>query len=1083
MGSVQRTIPPGERLLPVQVDELARDHPDKIGASIPKTLDLKDGYRDITYREIARAINRAAGWLEGHFGRNTTEFESLVYLGPFDIRYFILLIAVTKVGFKLLLPSPRNSLEGQLDLFKATECKALLTSSGYTISKDLVQKSGLSPICVPEIDQLLAEGEVKEYPFTKTFDEARLDPFCILHTSGSTGLPKPIVLRHGWATVLDAQGGSPPLNGYRSLWRQVQGKRLFSALPPFHAAGIIAGLLMPLYYDVATIWAPANRPLSAVLVEEVLDATKVEILYSAPTIIEELIQSPASFEKLKKLSAVGYGGAPLDPKLGDQLSREVKIINTMGSTESSSSPLYDTDAEDWAYSHYSPEQLGIEFRPRGDGSYEQVYVRHPSTDQYIAAWSTFPDRTEFPTQDLYTKHPTKPNLWKYMGRIDDTIVLSNGEKFNSVDLEAALKQHPGVKGVLVVGQARFCPAAIVELQDDLAKTLSSKDKVHFLETELWPYAVEANERAPSHGQLGMEKIIFTDPAKPFPRAGKGTIQKGAALKLYASEIDALYQRSDEDQIPAQNLPKIDVRDPSQDLEAKLASVIETVFSSHRLSSDEDFFSAGMDSLHVMGLVKSLKATIIGIPHTEINTRLVYSHPTLRALSQALQQGTASRDQDGNELAAKSREQIMEETLNRAIQKLPSVKTAETVLLTGSTGSLGSYLLHTLIVSPRVSKIYCINRRKDAEQQQASTNAQRGLTSEWGDKVVFLHADLSQDLLGLSSDVYIKLKSEVTSIIHNQWRVDFNLALSSFEPQIAGTLNLIKLAACARSAQILFTSSIGTLGHWLAHHPDTPVPEAALSDPRIPLDQGYSESKWICERLLDAAGAQSGVRSAILRVGQISGPVQYGLGGVWSKAEWLPSIIASSKHLGLLPTSLGAQDSIAWIPVDLLAQIIVELLLSSSPISSPTPTTTATTATTTSSSTPLTRYFNLTNPHPKTWSSLLPTIQSFYAPTHPLQPVPFTEWVQRLADSAAATTSDSDAKAVERNPAVKLLDFYRDASEVQAEGKNDAERKKNGNGNGIATMQTANAERESATMSRLGAVGPEWMRLWLEGWAF
>jgi hypothetical protein len=86
MGSVERTIPLGERLLPVRVDKLARDHPDKTCASIPKTQDLKDGYRDITYREIARAINRAAGWLEGHFGRNTTEFESLVYLGPFDIR-------------------------------------------------------------------------------------------------------------------------------------------------------------------------------------------------------------------------------------------------------------------------------------------------------------------------------------------------------------------------------------------------------------------------------------------------------------------------------------------------------------------------------------------------------------------------------------------------------------------------------------------------------------------------------------------------------------------------------------------------------------------------------------------------------------------------------------------------------------------------------------------------------------------------------------------------------------------------------------------------------------------------------------
>jgi thioester reductase-like protein len=56
-----------------------------------------------------------------------------------------------------------------------------------------------------------------------------------------------------------------------------------------------------------------------------------------------------------------------------------------------------------------------------------------------------------------------------------------------------------------------------------------------------------------------------------------------------------------------------------------------------------------------------------------------------------------------------------------------------------------------------------------------------------------------------------------------------------------------------------------------------------------LAQGYSESKWITERLLDAAGKKSEVSSAVLRIGQIAGPVEAGVRGIWNKVEWLPSV--------------------------------------------------------------------------------------------------------------------------------------------------------------------------------------------------
>lgn len=123
-------------------------------------------------------------------------------------------------------------------------------------------------------------------------------------------------------------------------------------------------------------------------------------------------------------------------------------------------------------------------------------------------------------------------------------------------------------------------------------------------------------------------------------------------------------------------------------------------------------------------------------------------------------------------------------------------------------------------------------------------------------------------------------------------MNFNLGLQSFEPHIAGALNLIKLSSEAKNLlPIFFTSSIGTLGNWAQKHPGTAVPEVALNDPTISTAQGYSESKWVTERLLDVAREHAGVSSAILRVGQIAGPVNVPEGkyGMWNKQEWLPTV--------------------------------------------------------------------------------------------------------------------------------------------------------------------------------------------------
>jgi acyl-coenzyme A synthetase/AMP-(fatty) acid ligase len=90
---------PGERLIPVMIDQLAISHPDRLHSAIPLAEnDLSKGFKEVTYKQLANVINKASWWLDSKFGKSTGDFETFAYIGPRDLRYVVLHIAATKVG-------------------------------------------------------------------------------------------------------------------------------------------------------------------------------------------------------------------------------------------------------------------------------------------------------------------------------------------------------------------------------------------------------------------------------------------------------------------------------------------------------------------------------------------------------------------------------------------------------------------------------------------------------------------------------------------------------------------------------------------------------------------------------------------------------------------------------------------------------------------------------------------------------------------------------------------------------------------------------------------------------------------------
>ena len=89
-----------QTLLPTLIDQLAGADPNRLYCVLIKSQNVEDSIQKVTYSALANAVNRCAWWLEEKFGRSS-DFTTLAYAGPSDIRHAIVALAASKTGHKV----------------------------------------------------------------------------------------------------------------------------------------------------------------------------------------------------------------------------------------------------------------------------------------------------------------------------------------------------------------------------------------------------------------------------------------------------------------------------------------------------------------------------------------------------------------------------------------------------------------------------------------------------------------------------------------------------------------------------------------------------------------------------------------------------------------------------------------------------------------------------------------------------------------------------------------------------------------------------------------------------------------------
>ena len=144
----------------------------------------------------------------------------------------------------MMFLSPRNSMEGHLAVLDKCDCSRwILPSDHLGRVREVLAARSMTVVSLPEQTTLLGFDGIDDdvtstppaFPHPKTFADARQDPFVILHTSGSTGLPKPVRVPHGSLATIDAQHLLPLVEG-RCTHAQFfdDPKTAYSTYPNFH---------------------------------------------------------------------------------------------------------------------------------------------------------------------------------------------------------------------------------------------------------------------------------------------------------------------------------------------------------------------------------------------------------------------------------------------------------------------------------------------------------------------------------------------------------------------------------------------------------------------------------------------------------------------------------------------------------------------------------------------------------------------------------------------------------------------------------------------------------------------------------
>ena len=546
----------------------------------------------LSYRQLNHLANKLAhGLLAENIGR-----EAVVgLLLPRSIEWLVAMLGTLKAG-AAFLPMDGNAPSNRLDFtLQNTSAAAVLTQAGFA-------ENYTPPVdTVIDIDSVL-NGNSDISDQNPEHNASSQDLAYVIHTSGSTGNPKGVMIERG-----NLNSFLPAIQTHLQLSPQ---DRLMAVAATSFDVHVVE-FLLPLIYGATLVLTSDEQRLSVPQLMRLVDEHGVTIMQATPTYWQMMLNARWSPKQAMRLFC---GGEALSETLKDELlalDKVEQLLNMYGPTEATIAstgmamkcgesvligrPLANTRVY-ILDRRMRPVPFGVvgELYLGGQGI-ARGYINNPSlTEQQFIA-SPF-DNSErlYATGDLVRY--IKGRGIEYLGRIDEQI-KRHGVRIEPAEIEEALGRYDGVEQVAAV--IPTCDKSLLVAYVGVSTAIDRQKLLAQLHQSLPQYMLP-------------DRLITLD---SLPVTANGKIDKKQLSALPVTEIDGQ---------PAAC--------PQTDTEIKLAAIFAQLLAGQTAGVDESFFDIGGNSLLVMHLMIAINNAF----DVELTIGEIFKSPTIETLATVIE---------------------------------------------------------------------------------------------------------------------------------------------------------------------------------------------------------------------------------------------------------------------------------------------------------------------------------------------------------------------------------------------------------------------------------------------------------------
>jgi acyl-CoA synthetase (AMP-forming)/AMP-acid ligase II len=313
-------------LNPRTIDEMMR-YRARLTPNLPLVSYPSSGIDYVNYTSLQLDIFafRAAKHYALHIPSRSSSIEKpkvIGLLGPSDFNYIITMLSLWKLGHTILLLSTRIAKEAHISLLKATGAKDLLFHE--STNRMASRLCGELPYLRIQkfISQSVYNYALENEPIDTSinlsldFDTESGYLACIIHSSGSTGLPKPVYFPQN--VIVKVSGSNMNMKGY-------------TCAPFYHAFGV-GTLLRAIHSGKQLYIYNAALPLTRQYLIGTMRTHDFEIFYCVPYALKLLAESAEGVKFLASSKIVMFAGSACPDSLGNRLTEcGVKLVSDYGS--------------------------------------------------------------------------------------------------------------------------------------------------------------------------------------------------------------------------------------------------------------------------------------------------------------------------------------------------------------------------------------------------------------------------------------------------------------------------------------------------------------------------------------------------------------------------------------------------------------------------------------------------------------------------------------------------------------------------------------------------------------------------------